>query len=194
MDIINPYRIRQVADRLKIRFKSSTPRESPVDGYVRGFPRKFQGRWLPTEAAAGHRRRCRGAGAEAVAGYQGRAFFDPRGKRFRPQTSTPAAIRTMLTRMEGICGLKVGALISNSHLWTRPPGGLRFRTGTVFAAGEALGLPAFTAGEAGALRRNEKDFKSEGIPVFPSIFRHMMSPWEEARCGQANRSVTETDF
>ena len=101
---------------------------------------------------------------------------------FRPQTSSVAGVRTMLRRMEAICGLSVGALVSNSHLMDETTAqhcadGLE----TVLEAGDALGLPVLYAGVAPHLAsETESVFKARNltVPCWP-LSRHMMLPWEE---------------
>jgi hypothetical protein len=101
---------------------------------------------------------------------------------FRPQTSTPETIRVMLNRMEDICGLKVGALISNSHLMDETtPEDCASGTEAVYEAGEALGLPVLYGGvKPGLYEEAAKILKARGVPVplWP-LSRHMMLPWEE---------------
>ena len=101
---------------------------------------------------------------------------------FRPQTSTVEGIEKMLRKMEGICGLSVGALVSNSHLMDETSAedcicGLE----TVSAAGEKLGLPVLYAGVHPDLL-NEAAGILEGssisVPLWP-LSRYMMLPWED---------------
>ncbi len=189
MDIINPYFcIRQVADRLeKSGFKIINSPE--------------RARWMDMSVVSPEVSRALASdGSRLLLDIGGDAEgalalkqFEPDIRAagfllilvvnaFRPQTSTPAAIRTMLTRMEGICGLKVGALISNSHLMDETtPEDCASGTGTVFAAGEALGLPVLYGGvRPGLYDETKKILKARGIPVplWP-LSRHMMLPWEE---------------
>lgn len=101
---------------------------------------------------------------------------------FRPQTSTVEGIERMLRKMEGICDLSVGALVSNSHLMDETSAedcvrGLE----TVCAAGKKLGLPVLYAGvrpdlmdEAARLLESS----TISVPLWP-LSRYMMLPWEE---------------
>ena len=101
---------------------------------------------------------------------------------FRPQTSSTAGIGKMLRKMEETCGLKVGALVSNSHLMEETtPEDCLAGLATVRAAGAELGLPVLFAGilpklfdETSAL------FAARGMdtPLWP-MYRYMMRPWED---------------
>lgn len=101
---------------------------------------------------------------------------------FRPQTSTVEGIEKMLRKMEGICGLSVGALVSNSHLMDETSAedcvrGLE----TVCAAGEKLGLPVLYAGVHPDLRSEAAELlksRTISVPLWP-LSRYMMLPWEE---------------
>jgi len=101
---------------------------------------------------------------------------------FRPQTSSVEGVKAMLNKMEGICGLKVGALISNSHLMeetsaTDCADGLE----KVMEAGSGLGLPVLFAGVSpGLLEEAESICASRGlsVPCWP-LSRYMALPWEE---------------
>ncbi len=189
MDIINPYFcIRQVADRLEQSgFKIINSPE--------------RARWMDMSVVSPEVSR-------ALAVEDGRLLLDIGGdaegalalkqfepdiraagyllilvvNAFRPQTSTPETINVMLTRMEDICGLKVGALISNSHLMDETSAeDCASGTETVYAAGEALGLPVLYGGvRPGLYEEASRILKSRGVPVplWP-LSRHMMLPWEE---------------
>ncbi len=101
---------------------------------------------------------------------------------FRPQTASVRGVRTMLERMESICGLSVGALVSNSHLMdeTTPElcaDGLE----TVMEAGADLGLPVLFAGVPPKLFEETVSTvasRNISVPCWP-LSRHMMLPWEE---------------
>jgi len=101
---------------------------------------------------------------------------------FRPQTSSVDGVRSMLRKMEGICGLRVGALISNSHLMEQTTAsdcadGLE----KVIEAGAELGLPVLYAGvPRGIADETASLVASRGIdvPCWP-LARYMMLPWEE---------------
>lgn len=98
---------------------------------------------------------------------------------FRPQTKTVAGIELMLRRMEAICGLKVGALVSNSHLMTETtPEDVRDGLHLVMDAAEHLGLPLLYS----TCTANMYDdvcslLKKEDTPVWP-LSRYMLLPWE----------------
>ncbi|MDD2453525.1 MAG: hypothetical protein PHI81_02925 [Synergistaceae bacterium] len=101
---------------------------------------------------------------------------------FRPQTSTVAGIEKMLKKMESICGLSVGALVSNSHLMAETEAedcvnGLE----NVLDAGRKLDLPVLFAGVDPRLYGEaESIMESRGIsvPLWP-VARYMMLPWED---------------
>ncbi len=101
---------------------------------------------------------------------------------FRPQTSTVGGVASMLRRMEAICGLSVGALVSNSHFMDTTTAedaiaGLK----SVCRAAHALGLPVLYGGVShNLLGEAEKLRRREGIsvPLWP-LSRYMMLPWEE---------------
>ena len=101
---------------------------------------------------------------------------------FRPQTSSVRGVRAMLEKMESICGLSVGALISNSHLMDETTAehcadGVE----TVLEAGNELGLPVLYAGVPPRLLPEAVSvWKSRNItvPCWP-LSRYMMLPWEE---------------
>lgn len=100
---------------------------------------------------------------------------------FRPQTSTVAGIEKMFREMSEVCGLSIGALVSNSHLMAETSAencanGLQ----TVCEAGEKLGLPVLYAGvQPGLFEQTAALFSSRGIsvPLWP-LSRYMMLPWE----------------
>jgi len=101
---------------------------------------------------------------------------------FRPQTSTVAGIEKMLKKMESICGLSVGALVSTSHLMAETEAedcvnGLE----NVLDAGRKLDLPVLFAGVDPRLYGEaESIMESRGIsvPLWP-VARYMMLPWED---------------
>ncbi len=189
IDIINPYFcIRQVSEKLERRgFRIiTTPENARVVRYVGGisggYPRPCGGR---RQAFAGYRRRRGGSLALKQfepdirkAGYLLILVVNA----FRPQTSTVEGIEKMLRKMEGICGLSVGALVSNSHLMDETSAEDCIRgLETVSAAGEKLGLPVLYAGVHPDLL-NEAAGILEGssisVPLWP-LSRYMMLPWED---------------
>jgi energy-coupling factor transporter ATP-binding protein EcfA2 len=103
---------------------------------------------------------------------------------YRPKTSTPEGIAQMASRMEALCGLKVGALVSNSHLMedTTPEDVVRGLE-TVLRAGKEMDLPVLYATvlpelcEAVKNRMRESSGPARDIPLWP-LFRFMKSPWE----------------
>ena len=98
---------------------------------------------------------------------------------FRPQTNTIARIDVMRRRMEEICDLKVGALVSNSHLMheTTPDTvveGYRL----VQDAAQHMNLPLLYATASEKIYIDTLDaMKSESVPVWP-LSRYMLLPWE----------------
>jgi hypothetical protein len=101
---------------------------------------------------------------------------------YRPKTSTPAGIAQMASRMEALCGLKVGALVSNSHLMEdTTPDDVVQGLDTVLRAGEDMGLPVLYAAVLPELYESVKsrmrDSPARGVPLWPLI-RFMKSPWE----------------
>jgi len=98
---------------------------------------------------------------------------------YRPQTSTIEKIDLMRRRMEEICGLKVGALVSNSHLMqeTTPQDVLEGYK-VVRAAADHMGLPLLYAGTSPAIYEATAEImKDEPVPVWP-VSRYMLLPWE----------------
>lgn len=101
---------------------------------------------------------------------------------FHPQTSTVDGVKTMLDKMEDICGLKVGALISNSHLMESTSAadcvdGLE----KVMEAGKELGLPVLYAGVPPRLLDETASIcasRGLNVPCWP-LSRYMALPWEE---------------
>ena len=81
--------------------------------------------------------------------------------------------------MEEICGLKVGALVSNSHLMheTTPETVLEgYRL--VQKAADRMGLPLLYAGTSPAIYDETAEImKNEPVPVWP-VSRYMLLPWE----------------
>lgn len=98
---------------------------------------------------------------------------------YRPKTATPEGIMRMAEHMEALCGLEVGALISNSHLMedTRPPDVVR-GLDVVLDAGRRMNLPVLYATALPEFY-NEVSMLLEGyeVPLWP-LERFMKRPWE----------------
>jgi hypothetical protein len=101
---------------------------------------------------------------------------------YRPKTSTPDGIASMASRMEALCGLKVGALVSNSHLMedTTPEDVVR-GLDAVLRAGENMNLPVLYATVLPEIYESVKNLmgktSARTVPLWP-LFRFMKSPWE----------------
>ncbi len=99
---------------------------------------------------------------------------------YRPMTSTVEGISTMRRRMEEIGGLKVGAILSNSHLMTETTmetvtDGLKL----VEAAGRELELPVLYAGVPPTLHEEAENNPSfDKVSPWP-VSRYMLLPWEK---------------
>ena len=100
---------------------------------------------------------------------------------FRPLTATPQKIEIMIRRMEDICNLKVGALVSNSHLMseTKPDdviNGIKIAE----EAAETLSLPLLYATVLDALHcevsKRLSDIDSK-VKLWP-LKRYLKLPWE----------------
>ncbi len=98
---------------------------------------------------------------------------------YRPQTMSVEKIDLMRRRMEEICGLKVGALVSNSHLMHETtPETVRDGYMLVRDAAERMGLPLLYAGAPPAIYDETAELmKDEPVPVWP-LSRYMLLPWE----------------
>ena len=98
---------------------------------------------------------------------------------YRPQTSTVEKIDLMRRRMEEICGLKVGALVSNSHLMQETtPQDVLDGFKLVRSAADRMGLPLLYAGTSPAIYDETVEImKNENVPVWP-VSRYMLLPWE----------------
>jgi len=97
---------------------------------------------------------------------------------FRPQTSDITHIEKMLHSMEEISDLKVGALISNSHLMSETTleqvqEGLE----TVKGASLKLDLPVLYAGIPPNLSEEAYREWDDPVPYWP-VSRYMLLPWE----------------
>ncbi len=98
---------------------------------------------------------------------------------FRPQTSTVDRIDLMRRRMEEICGLKVGAVVSNSHLMSETTAQDVFDGyKLVKKAAEFMNLPILYVGTGPKIYDETlKLMADEKIPVWP-VSRWMLLPWE----------------
>ena len=99
---------------------------------------------------------------------------------YRPQTSSVERIRVMRDRMEAICGLKVGALVSNSHLMHETTAetvaeGLEL----VKKASSELELPLLYVTAPERIYPETRELLAgSGVPLWP-LSRFMLLPWEE---------------
>jgi energy-coupling factor transporter ATP-binding protein EcfA2 len=98
---------------------------------------------------------------------------------YRPKTTTPAGIARMARRMEALCGLDVGALVSNSHLMENTTAEDVARgLDTVLEAGREMNLPVLYATVSGELYEAAKPLvEGLSVPLLPMI-RFMKRPWE----------------
>ena len=189
MDIINPYFcIRQVAEKLESRgFNIITTPES-----ARWSDMSVVSPKVSRALAEDDGRLLLDIGGDAE-GALALKQFEPDIKKagyllilvvnaFRPQTATTAGIEKMLKKMEGICGLSVGALVSNSHLMEATTAEDCARgVETVARAGEELGLPVLYGAVLPPLYDETARLlqsASISVPLWP-LSRYMMLPWEE---------------
>lgn len=97
---------------------------------------------------------------------------------FRPQTSDVNSIEAMIRKMEDICDLQVGALISNSHLMTETkPEDIYNGLHLVRQTGNKLGLPVLYSGASPSLFEDLSQTWTETVPLWP-VSRYMLLPWE----------------
>ena len=102
---------------------------------------------------------------------------------YRPKTSTPEGVRRMASRMEDLCGIKVGALISNSHVMEPTTAeDVVHGLDMVLEAGEKMSLPVAYAmvipelcEETGKLLKD----RDISVPLWPFV-RFMTRPWESS--------------
>jgi len=97
---------------------------------------------------------------------------------YRPKTSTPEGIKHLAERMETLCGIKIGALVSNSHIMEPTTaedvaGGLD----VVLKAGENMNLPVIYAMVVPELYEETSKLLKGSVPVWPFV-RFMKRPWE----------------
>jgi len=97
---------------------------------------------------------------------------------YRPKTSTPEGVRRMAARMEALCGIEVGSLVSNSHVM-EPTTAEDVARGLdmVLEAGKNMNLPVLCATVVPELYEETKELLKSGVPVWP-ITRFMTRPWE----------------
>jgi hypothetical protein len=203
VDIINPYFcVRQVSETLKSKgFSIITPPETAKWSDMSVINARVG--WA-VSAENGHLLLDIGGDAEGALALK---QFEPQIKKagyllvlvvnaFRPMTSTPAKIETMLRKMESIGGLRVGALISNSHFMQETTAvdcaeGLS----VVRETGRLLDLPVLYAGVAPALEAEVRALQTPGdsVPVWP-VSRYMLLPWEDGCIWSQGDKKKQTDF
>jgi hypothetical protein len=98
---------------------------------------------------------------------------------YRPQTSTPEGIARMASRMETLCGLSVGALVSNAHLTEDTTSAdIASGLGVVLRAGKNMNLPVLYATVLPEFHDAVKDLTAGwNVPLWPLV-RFMKRPWE----------------
>jgi hypothetical protein len=97
---------------------------------------------------------------------------------YRPKTSTPEGVRRMATRMEALCGIAVGALVSNSHLMESTTAEDVARgLDVVLEAGKNMNLPVLYATVVPELYQEVLPILKDAVPVWPLV-RFMKRPWE----------------
>lgn len=98
---------------------------------------------------------------------------------FRPKTSTLEGIAQMAMRMEALCGLEVGALISNSHLMEDTvPEDIAAGLDVVAEAGRNMKLPVLYATVLPEFYDPVQSLiKGHEVPLWP-LTRFMKRPWE----------------
>ena len=98
---------------------------------------------------------------------------------YRPKTATPEGVALMASRMEKLCGLEVGALVSNSHLMEDTTAEDVARgLDVVLEAGKNINLPVLYAVTVPELYEKTKTLlKGHNVPLWPLV-RFMKRPWE----------------
>jgi len=97
---------------------------------------------------------------------------------YRPKTSTPLGVRKMAAQMETLCGIKIGALVSNSHIMEATAAEDVARgLDVVLEAGESMNLPVLCATVVPELYDETSSLLKNRVPVWP-ISRFMKGPWE----------------
>jgi hypothetical protein len=81
--------------------------------------------------------------------------------------------------MEALCGLSVGALVSNAHLMEdTTPADVASGLDVVIEAGKNMGLPVLYAAVLPELHDAVKDLTvGRNVPLWPLV-RFMRRPWE----------------
>ncbi|MCL2009013.1 MAG: hypothetical protein FWG71_00515 [Synergistaceae bacterium] len=97
---------------------------------------------------------------------------------YRPKTSTPDGIKRMAAQMEALCGIKIGALVSNSHVM-EPTTAADVARGldVVLEAGKSMNLPVLCATVVPGLYEETRALLKDIVPVWPLV-RFMKRPWE----------------
>lgn len=100
---------------------------------------------------------------------------------FRPQTADVTSIKVMRARMESYGSMRVGAVISNSHLMGETTPEMVYEGYCrVQEAADAMNLPLlYVSTRPEYHRAAEELFNARGvdIPLWP-LSRHMLLPWE----------------
>ncbi|MDR1977128.1 MAG: hypothetical protein LBQ42_00160 [Synergistaceae bacterium] len=102
---------------------------------------------------------------------------------YRPKTATLKDIARMASRMEALCGLQVGALVSNSHLMEDTTvEEILQGLDVVLEAGRSMNLPVLYATATPELYEETKSSMGEymgkyEVPIWP-LTRFMKRPWE----------------
>lgn len=110
-----------------------------------------------------------------AAGYKLLLVVNP----YRPKTSTVEGIRHMAERMEALCGLEVGALISNAHLMEETsPENVVQGLDIVVQAGQKMGIQVLYATVLPELYDAVRLLMPVSeVPLWP-LQRFMKRPWE----------------
>lgn len=96
---------------------------------------------------------------------------------FRPLTSTPVKIEKMARRMESLCGLKVGAIVCNSHIMGETTvDDVIYGIGIAERGAERLGLPFLYATATESLF-DEVSKRGLDVPLW-CLKRYLKLPWE----------------
>ena len=98
---------------------------------------------------------------------------------YRPKTATPEGVVRMASRMEALCGLEVGALVSNSHLMEDTTAGDVVQgLDMTLEAGKNMNLPVLYAAVIPELYEETRSLTAGyGVPLWPLV-RFMKRPWE----------------
>ena len=98
---------------------------------------------------------------------------------YRPKTSTPEGVAQMAMRMEALCGLEVGALVSNSHLMEdTKPEDIVEGLDMVLESGRRMNLSVlYATALPGHYEKAKSLLKGYDVPLWP-LNRFMKRPWE----------------